>query len=357
MNAETTVKLLKSLPIDQSVMLRAKHGVGKSSVVKQVAKDSGCEFFDVRLSQCEVGDIKGLPSINQEEKRTEFYKPYWWPRDPSSKGILFFDELNRASKDVLQAVFEICLDRRLDGEKLPEGWRVVAAINSEDDYDVAVLDPALADRWFMIDFEPTFKEWVAFAAKEGVHESILGFLQQNENLLDPPVGTDAYNAGEIYPSRRSWVRFNDACKALDIWENKDDVLMTQVAKGWLGAGISITYPAYFKNEYSRLKAEDILDNYDEVEAKFLRACEDVEAVAGLAQSVMRELEKRAKNSVKSIGDKQLANLAKVWMVVPKDIASDMWKTMLGIHPKVRTYMHSFTETPEGEVRLNSVFGI
>jgi len=357
MNAETAVKLLKNLPVEQSVMLRARHGVGKSSVVKQVAKDLGYEFFDVRLSQCEVGDIKGLPGINHDEKRTEFYKPFWWPRDPSSKGILFFDELNRASKDVLQAVFEVCLDRRLDGEALPAGWRVVAAINAEDDYDVAVLDPALADRWFMIDFEPTVEEWVKYASSQNVHSSVIDFITQNSNLLDPPVGTSSYNAGEIYPSRRSWVRFHEACDSLGLWDTKDYVLMTQVAKGWLGSAISVAFPSYFQNEYSRLKADDIIDSYDDVAEKIERACADVEVIASLADSVLRELEKRDKpdGNGKVIKEAQVKNIIKFWNVVPKDVASDMWRKLLGIK-KLRAKMQEYVDTPEGNARLASVFG-
>ena len=86
MNAAQTKRILKDFPTDKSIMLVAKHGVGKSSVVKQVAKELGIGFHDVRLSQCEVGDIKGLPMLSEERSRTEFLKPYWWPRDPDSKG-------------------------------------------------------------------------------------------------------------------------------------------------------------------------------------------------------------------------------------------------------------------------------
>ena len=211
MNIAQTKEILKSMPNDKSVMLHAKHGVGKSSVVRQVADElsaaSGEEygFWDVRLSQCEVGDIKGMPDKDVKQQVIRFLKQEWWPRDQNSKGILFFDELNRASKDVLQAVFEICLDRRLDGEKLPDGWRVVSAVNSDDDYDVVDLDPALNDRWFHIDFDPSVEEWLAWARTNGVHKAVVEFINRNQNLLDPPVGN--LEAGRVYPSRRSWCAF------------------------------------------------------------------------------------------------------------------------------------------------------
>jgi hypothetical protein len=310
-------------------MLVAKHGIGKSSVVRQVSEDEGIGFYDVRLSQCEVGDIKGLPFLNEAKQRTEFLKPYWWPRDPDSKGVLFFDELNRATKDVLQAVFEICLDRRLDGEKLPEGWRVVAAINASDDYDVVELDPALLDRWFYIDFEPTPKEWMSWATKSGVHPSIVDFVAQNPEMLDPPVG--AMEAGKVYPSRRSWMQFDNSCKALNIWDSTDEGLMTQIAKGWLGSKIAVMFPKFYLNEYSRLSPSDILDDFDKVKTQIEASCSDIEVVASISSGVCNELKNR---SAAKLGDSQKENIKKFMQLLPKDVASKFWVEILAI-PKIK----------------------
>ena len=51
MDIKTTKLCLKNLPTTTSVLLKAKHGVGKSSAVKQVAEENGWGFYDVRLSQ------------------------------------------------------------------------------------------------------------------------------------------------------------------------------------------------------------------------------------------------------------------------------------------------------------------
>lgn len=325
MNAKNTIKILKSIPTSESVLLAAKHGVGKSSVVRQVADELGGQFHDVRLSQCEVGDIKGLPLLNDVEGRTEFLKPYWWPRDQDSTGILFFDELNRATKDVLQAVFEICLDRRLDGEKLPDGWRVVAAINADDDYDVVELDPALLDRWFYIDFDPDVNEWVSWAVKNEVHPSIIEFIQQNPELLDPPVGN--LEAGKVYPSRRSWAKFDLTLKSLNLYESVDEGLITQIAKGWVGTTASIAYPKFLANEFARLRPEEIIDNLEEVRGKVESAASDIESVAALSQSVLRAVSKRTAASMKT---EQCENLKEFMQLLPKDVASQFWLGLMDI---------------------------
>jgi hypothetical protein len=308
MNISQTKEVLKTMPTDKSVMLHAKHGVGKSSVVRQVAEELSAStgetygFYDVRLSQCEVGDIKGMPDKDVKEQVIRFLKQEWWPRDQNSKGILFFDELNRASKDVLQAVFEICLDRRLDGEKLPDGWRVVSAVNSDDDYDVVELDPALHDRWFHIDFDPSTEEWLTWARSSGVHKAVVEFINRNQNLLDPPVGN--LEAGRVYPSRRSWAAFSDTMIHMGLDARTDDGMLTQITKGWVGREIAVMFQKFITNEFSNLRPEEVIDSYDKVVA---------------------EVNERSLTTMK---DKQRANLRKFFMALPPDVASQAWVGLL-----------------------------
>jgi len=329
-NINQTKEILKTMPWDKSVMLHAKHGVGKSSVVRQVAEeleaDSGetYGFFDVRLSQCEVGDIKGLPEKDVERDIIRFLKQEWWPRAQDSKGILFFDELNRASKDVLQAVFEICLDRRLDGEKLPDGWRVVSAVNSDDDYDVVELDPALHDRWFHIDFDPSALEWMDWARESGVHEAVVEFINRNQNLLDPPVGN--LEAGRVYPSRRSWVAFSDTLMGMGLDKRTDDGMLTQVTKGWVGREIAVMFQKFLTNEFSQLRPSDILDNFGKVKDKVEAACNDIEVIAALSRSVVAEVNDRSLTKTK---EPQRKNLRDFFMMLPNDVASQAWVGLLG----------------------------
>jgi len=350
MNASQTIQFIVGMPTHQSIMLRAKHGVGKSSVVKLVAEQEGIGFHDVRLSQCEVGDIKGLPHLDVENNRTNFLKPYWWPRDPSSKGILFFDEMNRATKDVLQAVFEICLDRRLDGEKLPDGWRVVAAVNADDDYDVVELDPALLDRWFVIDFDPSAQEWITWARKNKVNPAIVEFIARNNNLLDPPVGN--MEAGRVYPSRRSWQALSLSMDKMKIVDDTDGIL-TQTVKGWVGRELAVMFVKFMTNEFALLKPEDVVDRYDEMLPKIEAACSDIEVIAALANSVVDNLSKRV---ISKITKEQEENIKKFFQILPKDVASSFWTSMLG-DSKIKKLVVKWQDDEEFCVNLRKVYGL
>ena len=315
MDIKTTKHIISS-NVTSSIMFHANHGVGKSSCVKQVAKQLGIEFFDIRLSQCDVGDIKGLPY--REGETMKFAKPEWWPRNKDSKGILFFDELNRASKDVLQAVFEICLDRTLDGDKLPDGWKIVSAVNSHSDYDVLELDPALQDRWFHIEFSPTAREWLDWAS-EKINPAIVQFLSQNQNLLDAPVGN--LETGRVYPSRRSWEALSHFIKELGLLDENNVGLLVQSTKGWCGEECAIMFQKFVANEYKLLKAEDVLDKFNKVKSQIEKSSEDIEVISSLANAVIKEANSR---DAKTLKDKQKEALKQFFLMLPNDVASDFF---------------------------------
>lgn len=75
------------------------------------------------------------------------------PRDFAEDNVeaLFFDEFNRAPKKVRNAVMELLQFKSINGKKFHNLKLIWAAINPEDDedneYDVEKLDPAQADRF------------------------------------------------------------------------------------------------------------------------------------------------------------------------------------------------------------------
>jgi hypothetical protein len=308
---------LKELPLEHSILLVSPHGMGKSSVVRQVADSLGIGFYDLRLSQCEVGDVKGMPVINHETKSFKFYKPEWWPRDPKSSGILFLDEINRAVTDVQQAVFELVLDRKLDGEALPDGWRIVSAINGDDRYQVNEMDPAFYDRFYVLEFSPTVYEWILWAEKNDIHRSIIQFISDSPDFLDPP---KAMQPGIVYPSRRSWDKFNSAMKAKGLWDSKLADKITRVALGFLGRGAAIRFTEYFLKDFKLVGAQEILNDFDKVVNDLNKMKGDPSAMATIARSLgtmISEIEAE-------LSEEQLNNFKKAVRFFPREVASSIW---------------------------------
>lgn len=61
-----------------SLFVWGTFGIGKSSVVQDYAKDNKLEFLDIRISQLEPSDLRGLPSLNNGE--TKWLPPSWLPK-------------------------------------------------------------------------------------------------------------------------------------------------------------------------------------------------------------------------------------------------------------------------------------
>ena len=176
------------------LMIWGKPGIGKSAIVKKVAKDNNYKLVDIRLSQKESVDIIGMPvtstiEINGEEHNVlDFHPPSWFVKALfEGNCILFFDEINRGRREVLQAVFQIVYDKTLNGKKLPDTVYQCAACNPPSEgEDVLELGDALNDRFLHVVAEPNVKEWVKWAENNDIHQEVIEFAQTTENFYGEP---------------------------------------------------------------------------------------------------------------------------------------------------------------------------
>ncbi len=184
------------------VMLWGPPGVGKSQIVVQVAESHQVPVIDIRLSQMEPSDLRGIPFRDGEQ--VEWAVPSMLPNSKSHgpKGILFLDEITSAPPSVSAAAYQLILDRRLGNYRVPEGWAIVAAGNRQGDRGVTYAMPApLANRFSHFEVEVNLDDWVAWAYQEGIDERVIAFLRFRPELLfdfDP-----AHNP-MAFPSPRSW---------------------------------------------------------------------------------------------------------------------------------------------------------
>ena len=116
MEIKQLLTVLPILPASISVLLRGPHGIGKSALPRHVGRVLGLPVVDRRLSQMSEGDLVGLPELVNGV--TRFAPPDWYKKACMEPTIVFLDELNRATPEVMQAAFQIVLDRELNGHRL-----------------------------------------------------------------------------------------------------------------------------------------------------------------------------------------------------------------------------------------------
>jgi MoxR-like ATPase len=184
------------------VMLWGPPGVGKSDMIREVAEKHQAPVIDIRLSQMEPSDLRGIPF--RDNGRVEWAIPSLLPdqKRHGNQGILFLDEITSAPPTVSAAAYQLILDRRLGEYQVPQGWAIFAAGNRQGDRGVTYSMPApLANRFSHFEVETNLDDWVAWAYRNQIDERIIAFLRFRPELLfdfDP-----AHNP-VAFPSPRSW---------------------------------------------------------------------------------------------------------------------------------------------------------
>ena len=210
-------ELLDITPASQNIMLVGGHGIGKSEILTEYYSAKGMPVITLFLGQMsDPGDLIGLPHKDEATGKTDFMPPYWFPTD-GKPIVLFLDELNRARPEVLQTIMDLALNRKLAGRLLPEGSRIISAVNEGDQYQLTDLDPALVSRFNIVQFSPTVQEWLLWARKEDLDYRVTGFISENPVWLDrTPDSKSGEDTGlDKTPDRRGWKRVSDIIKGQD----------------------------------------------------------------------------------------------------------------------------------------------
>lgn len=331
MSVSTFISVAPLLPARTSLLLRGNHGIGKSQLARLIAKliqkaEKLEEFplIDRRLSQVSEGDIIGLPSTDGNV--TRFNPPDWYKQACDAPCFLFLDELNRATPEVMNAAFQIVLDRELNGWKLHPQTRVMSAINSAAAYNVNEVDPALLDRFWCIDLVPDVNDWTVWARTECPEKEfgynclpiVTDFISHEDVWLDPPKDGDP---GNVNSSRRSWEFLGDALHHAGVADEPASDHFYAICLGYVGLDASIKFVAFAKTQDNRFTGKDIVDNYAKIRNKVVskKQAELLNTAIEKASAYVQKLDK--------ITEAQGKNIAAFMKDLPGELKISMWTKM------------------------------
>jgi hypothetical protein len=184
--------------LKQPALLTGEAGIGKSSIVRQVAAKKNCNLIDVRAVLLDAVDLRGLPHVNGDG-RSHWAVPEFLPRDGA--GILFLDELNRAPQLVQNACLQLTLERRIGEYELPEGWSVVAAGNPDTSRGVTRMSEALARRFVHLPAQVDVNDWCTWAVSHNMRPEVVAFIRFRPELLH---SYDPKSTEKAFPNPGSW---------------------------------------------------------------------------------------------------------------------------------------------------------
>lgn len=220
------------------VMLWGPPGVGKSQIIGDIASLHGVPLIDIRLSQMEPTDLRGIPFRNGEH--VEWSIPAMLPDATrhGERGILFLDELTAAPPTVSAAAYQLILDRRLGEYRIPAGWAIFAAGNRQGDRGVSYSMPTpLANRFTHYEVEAHLDDWVTWAYARAIDERIIGFLRFRPDFL---FNFNPAHAPIAFPSPRSW---EYAHRALRKFSDAPELLLDAL-QACVGASAGVELKAF-----------------------------------------------------------------------------------------------------------------
>lgn len=246
----------------QPAMLHGQPGAGKSQIVHQVAKARKIDMIDLRLSQLDPVDLRGVPSISNG--KTVWNAPCFLPT--SGEGILFLDEINSAAQATQAASYQLVLDRKLGDYTLPDGWAMVCAGNRATDRAIVnQMSTALKNRLVHLDFEVNNEDWCQWALTNGVAVEVLGFIRFRPTLLnefEPRPGEKGEKErmmrmkdAQAFATPRSWEFMSKIVNT-----RPDAEVEFELYKGTVGEGCASEFMAYLKYYRDLPNLDNILLN-------------------------------------------------------------------------------------------------
>jgi hypothetical protein len=197
----------------RATMLWGARGVGKSSIVQQVARHFGVPLVDLRLTTIEPVDIRGAIYADDVQAKTVWFPPEFLPTADQPHGILFLDELTAADQRLQISAYSLILDRRVGHYRLPDGWQIVAAGNASFHGAISHdMGTALADRMFHFNVQTVIDAFLDHALAMGFAPEVMAYLKVRPDKLDDTPSQLA-NDHLVGASPRGWEDISNVLKS------------------------------------------------------------------------------------------------------------------------------------------------
>ncbi|MHC1720912.1 MAG: ATP-binding protein [Clostridiaceae bacterium] len=222
---EYIIPIVRQRPI----FLIGAPGIGKTAIMRQISKELGICLVTYSMTHHTRQSALGLPFITRknfggkeydvsEYTMSEIIASVYEQMEKTGikEGLLFLDEINCVSETLSPAMLQFLQYKIFGRHAVPDGWVVVTAGNTpEYNNSVREFDSVTLDRLKKIDVEPDYNAWKEYAYKNGIHNSIITYLDIKKGDL---FNIEATAEGKNIATPRGW---EDLSEMIYIYEKID----------------------------------------------------------------------------------------------------------------------------------------
>jgi hypothetical protein len=236
-----------------NILVKGKPGTGKSDIILSVCKELD---YDVQINHAVVSesiDYKGLPNVLNGEAEFTPYGNLKQMLTAEKPLVVFFDDLGQAPQSVQSAIMQLILAREINGKKISDHVRFVAATNSKkDNAGVSGLITPLLSRFNLItELEVDVEAWVKWALRPDIKMplELVSFVQFRPNIflgktLKVENGVEKWEDTPITKDIENFVCSRTVAN-LGKWI-KAGVIDLDVFTGTVGRGFATEFMAFYK---------------------------------------------------------------------------------------------------------------
>ena len=250
-------------------LIIGESGIGKTALAKKVANKNNFKLVVIDGNLLKEGEIGGLPTIesyksidsngNFQEKKATIYAVHTKLKEideeilTGNKVLLFIDEINRCEHTVQQELMNLILNREINGYKLHNDVKILAAMNpsnkyGEDfDYQVVDMDAAQENRFVWLNMENDYIDWISWAIEFGIETEVIEFISTFPEYLQK------INEEDVRATPRSYERIS---KTLKLYKEKKEIIpravFLNVIKGNVGRVIAEEFISFIESNHEAL---------------------------------------------------------------------------------------------------------
>lgn len=250
-------------------LIIGESGIGKTALAKKLANKNNFKLVVIDGNLLKEGEIGGLPTIesyksidsngNFQEKKATIYAVHTKIKEideeilNGNKVLLFIDEINRCEHTVQQELMNLILNREINGYKLHNDVKILAAMNpsnkyGEDfDYQVVDMDAAQENRFVWLNMENDYIDWISWAIEFGIETEVIEFISTFPEYLQK------INEEDVRATPRSYERIS---KTLKLYKEKKEIIpravFLNVIKGNVGRVIAEEFISFIESNHEAL---------------------------------------------------------------------------------------------------------
>jgi len=243
LNLDQCVELIKAVGNSRTVLLQGDMGTGKSSMLYDIAKQTGFKpiYFDCTTK--DLGDmmIPSLSSIEEdgcvrmipnEELGVHLDEPV----------VVNIDEFGKANPSVKNGMLRLMLERKIGSYELHPDSIVFATTNKGSEGVGDMLPPHARNRLTVVQTRKTdHMDWIEWGINNGIDATLLGWVKDNKHLMasfedvkDPDENPYIFHPKQ---QRLAFVTPRSLHAASDILKQRgafDDQTLTSLLMGTIG---------------------------------------------------------------------------------------------------------------------------